>query len=56
MILKLRLDDDLYFNYRLSEIQLRYLLYKFDLNSDLEIKQISENLSKFDEMINFGRA
>lgn len=52
MILKLRVDDDLYFNYKVNEMQIRYLIHKFNLYSDIDIKQAQEKLAKFDDMIN----
>ena len=54
MILKLKVDDDLYFKYKVNEIQLRYLLYKNDLYDDLEVKNVHEKISKFDDMINIS--
>ncbi len=52
MILKLRVDDDLFFKFKVNEIQLRYLLYKNELYDDLEVKAVHDKISKFDEMIN----
>lgn len=54
MILKLRVDDDLYFKYKVNEIQLRFLLYKNELYDDPEVKSVHEKISKFDDMINVG--
>jgi len=54
MILKLRVDDDLFFKYKVNEIQLRYLLYKNELYDDLEVKSVHDKIAKFDDMINVG--
>ena len=52
MILKLRVDDKIYLKYKVNEIQLRYLLFKKDLNNDPEIKEVYEKIEKLQERLN----
>jgi len=52
MVLKLKVDDHVYFNYKVNEIQLLYLLFKYDLYNEREVKDILNKISKFDEMVN----
>jgi hypothetical protein len=52
LILKIRIDDEMYMKYHLSETQLRYLLYHYDLMNDPEIKQVNEKISRFEDFMN----
>jgi hypothetical protein len=52
LILKIRIDDEMYMKYHLTETQLRYLLYHFDLMNDPEIKQVNEKISRFEDFMN----
>jgi len=48
MILKLRVDDELHIKYKVTEQQVRYLLVKYNLLDDHEVKAMTSKISKFD--------
>jgi hypothetical protein len=52
LILKIRIDDEMYMKYHLSETQIRYLLYHYDLMNDPEIRQVNEKISRFEDFMN----
>jgi hypothetical protein len=52
LILKIRIDDEMYLKYQLSETQVRYLLYHYDLMDDPDIKQVNDKISRFEEFMN----
>jgi hypothetical protein len=51
LVLKTRVEDRLYIKYDLTEAELRYLLFKYNLfDKDEEIKKLNLEISKFDDM------
>jgi hypothetical protein len=51
LILKVQIDDELYMKYKYTETQIRYLLYKYNLIDDPEIKEVNERLARFEDFI-----
>ena len=49
MILKMKIDDDLWFKFEVSEQQMRYKLYEHKLYDDPEVKRLNERITRFDE-------
>jgi len=47
-LLKTRCDDELFKVYGLNEIQMRYLLFEYDLNDDPDIKDVHNKLKKYE--------
>ena len=47
-VLKTKCDDELFKFYGLNEIQMRYLLYEYDLNGDKEIIEMHGKLKKYE--------
>jgi hypothetical protein len=45
-VAKLRADDMLFLKYKYTEAQLRYLIYKYQMIEDLEIKNVSEAMAR----------
>ncbi len=56
MILKFKIDDELYQKCQIAENQLRYLLFEYNLYEDPEIKALVMNMSRYDEMLSGGFA
>lgn len=54
MILKFKIDDELFRQYKINESQLRYLLYEYNLYEDVDIKSLMEKMAKYEEMLNAG--
>ena len=52
MILKFRIDDELYRNYSISENQLRFLLFEYNLADDPEIKKLMNDIAQYEENLN----
>lgn len=51
LILKVRVDDELYLKYNYTEAQIRYLLYHHDLINDPEIKEVNDKISRFEDFM-----
>ena len=51
MIMKVRVDDELYLKYNCTEAQMRFLLHEYELLDDPEIKEINDKLMKYEEMM-----
>jgi hypothetical protein len=51
LILKVRVDDELYIKYNYTEAQIRYLLYNHDLINDPEIKEVNEKIARFEDFM-----
>ena len=49
MIMKFTLDDILFIDYKISESQLKYLLYHYNLNDDPEVKKMITTLAMIEE-------
>jgi len=47
-VLKTKCDDELYKTYGVNEIQMRFLLYEYDLNDDQDIKDMHNKLKKYE--------
>jgi len=54
MILKMKIDDELWFKYEINEQQMRYKLYEHKLHDDTEVKRLHDRITRFDE--NMGMA
>jgi hypothetical protein len=52
LILKVRVDDELFLKYNYTEAQIRYLLYHHDLINDPEIKEVNDKISRFEDFMN----
>jgi hypothetical protein len=52
LVLKVRIDDELYIKYKYTEAQIRFLLYEYDLIDDPEIKEVNERISRFEDFMN----
>jgi hypothetical protein len=52
LILKVRVDDELYLKCNYTEAQIRYLLYHHDLINDPEIKEVNDKISRFEDFMN----
>lgn len=54
LIVKLKVDDELFLKFNLTEHQIRYLLYEYNLLDDPEIRQMQNKLGKFEELLGLG--
>jgi hypothetical protein len=50
LVVKMKIDDELYFKYKYIEAQIRYLLYEYNLLDDPEVKRVHNNINQFDDM------
>jgi hypothetical protein len=51
LILKVRVDDELYIKHNYTEAQIRYLLYHHDLINDPEIKEVNDKIARFEDFM-----
>lgn len=51
LVLRIKLDDKLFVKYNYTESQIRYLLFKYNLFEDKEVKRLHNEISKFEENI-----
>jgi hypothetical protein len=54
LVLKMRVDDELYFKYKYIESQIRYLLYEYNLFEDPDVRRVHESITRLDDMFNMG--
>ncbi len=47
-VIKTKCDDELYRFYGINEIQMRFLLYEYDVNDDPEVKEMHLKLKKYE--------
>ena len=52
LVLKVRIDDELYIKYKYTEAQIRFLLYEHKLIDDPEIKEVNDRISRFEDFMN----
>jgi hypothetical protein len=50
LIRKMKVDDELYLNFKYTEPQITFMLYEYNLLEDAEIKRVNEQLMRFDQM------
>lgn len=48
---KMKVDDELFVKYRLTENQLKYLFYEYKLENDSEVKSLYDKCNRFSEMM-----
>lgn len=51
MIMKIKVDDELYIKHKCTEAQMRFLLHEYGLIDEPEIKEMNANLMKYEEMM-----
>lgn len=51
LVVKFRVEDLLYFKFFVTEQQIRYLLYHYNLTEDPDVMQIHKKIASFDEML-----
>jgi len=51
LILKMRIDDELWFKFEINEAQMRYKLFEHKLYNDPEVKSLHDRITRFDESI-----
>ena len=51
LVVKMKVDDILYEKFKLTENQIRYLIFEYSLLEDKEVKVINERISKYEEML-----
>jgi len=49
MIMKYKIDDDLYRSFNITEQQLRYLLFEYNLNEDPVVKEKIDQMSEYED-------
>lgn len=52
LIIKLKIDDELYLKFKYREEQIRYLLYEYQLFDDNDVRKLYENVNKQLQFIN----
>ncbi len=50
LVMKMKVDDELYLKFKYTEPQIKYMLYEYNLLEDTEIKKVNEQLMRFDQM------
>lgn len=53
LILKQRLEDEMYVKYKISENQVKYLLYHYNLHEDPDVKNVIMKMSRYDEVMGY---
>ena len=50
LVMKMKVDDELYLKFKYTEPQIKFMLYEYNLLEDTEIKRVNEQLMRFDQM------
>lgn len=53
LILKQRLEDEMYIKYSVNENQVKFLLYHYNLHEDSDVKNLIMKMSRFDDVMPF---
>ena len=54
LILKMKIDDELWFKHEINEQQMRYKLFEHKLYDDPEVKRLQDKITRFDEQMGMG--